>query len=71
MVDNKILFFDCLVIREGNDFEMKVYKKPTHTGQYIRYTSNIALNIKASVISALTRRAKLVCTKYDYLSGEL
>ena len=27
--------------------------------------------IKASVISALTRRAKLVCTKNDYLAEEL
>ena len=64
-------FLDCLIIREGNNLEVKVYKKPTHTGQYIHYTSNVAPNIKTSVISALTRRAKLVCTKNDYLTEEL
>ena len=71
MVNNQMPFLDCLVIREGNNLEVKVYKKPTHTGQYIHYTSNVAPNIKASVISTLTRRAKLVCTKNDYLAEEL
>ena len=40
-------------------------------GQYIHYTSNVAPNIKASVILAFTRRAKLVCTKNDYMVEEL
>ena len=40
-----------------------------YSGQYIHYTSNVAPNIKASVISALTRRTKLVCTKNDYLAS--
>ena len=71
MENNKMPFLDCLVIREDNNLEVKVYKKPTHTGQYIHYTSNVAPNIKASVISALTRRAKLVCTKNEYLAEEL
>merc|ERR1711947_46824 len=71
MVNNQMPFLDCLIIREGNNLEVKVYTKPTHTGQYIHYTSNVAPNIKASVISTLTRRAKLVCTKNDYLAEEL
>ena len=32
MVNNQMPFLDCLVIREGNNLEVKVYKKPTHTG---------------------------------------
>ena len=71
MQNNKMPFLDSLVIREGNSLESKVYKKPTHTGQYFYYTSNVAPNIKASVISALTRRAKLVCTKNEYLAEEI
>ena len=71
MQNNQMPFLDSLVIREGNSLESKVYKKPTHTGQYIHYTSNVAPNIKASVISALTRRAKLVCTKNEYLAEEI
>ena len=61
---------DCLFIREGNNVEVKIYRRTTHTGQYIHHTSNVAPNIKASVISALSRRAKLVCTKNDYLAEE-
>ena len=71
MVNNQMPFLDCLVIREGNNLEVKVYKKPTHTGQHIHYTSNVAPNIKASVISAFIRRAKLVCTKNDYVAEEI
>ena len=71
MVNNQMPFLDCLVIREGNNLEVKVYKKPTLTGQYIHCTSNVAPNINTSVISAPTRRAKLVCTKNAYLAEEL
>ena len=53
MVSNQIPFLDCLVIREGNNLELKGYKKPTHMGQYIHYTSKVAPNIKTLVISAL------------------
>ena len=63
MVNNQMPFLDCLVIREGNNLEVKVYKKPTHTGQYIHYTSNVAPNIKASVTSAVTKTARFVCIK--------
>ena len=57
--------------REGNNLEVKIYKKQTHTGQYIHYTSKVAPNIKASVITAWARRTTLVCTKNDYLAEEL
>ena len=70
MINNQMPFLNCLVIREDSNLEVKIYKKSKHTGQYINYTSNVAPNIKASVISALTRRAKLVCTKNDYLAEE-
>ena len=41
MVNNQMPFLDYLVVKEGNDLEVKVYKKTTHTGQYIYYTSNV------------------------------
>ena len=56
-------FLDFLVISEVNSLEV--------TGQYIHHISNVAPNIKATVISVLTRRAKLVCTKNDYFEEEL
>ena len=51
--------------------QMRKYTKThTHTGQYINYTSNAAPNVKASVISTLGRRAKLVCAKDEYFEEE-
>lgn len=61
---------DWLVIREDSNLRENVYNKPTHTNEYILYTPNVASTIEASVISALSRRAKLVSAKNDYLVEE-
>ena len=35
MVNDQMPFLDSLVIRDGNNLEAKVYKKPTHKGQSV------------------------------------
>ena len=66
--DRKIPFLDCLIERTNEmSLKSKVYKKPTHTGQYINYDSNQPLHVKLSTIKTLVRRAKLLCTeKHDF-----
>ena len=50
MVNNQMPFFDCLVIREGKNLEVKVYKKQhTRVNTFITLL-NVAPNMKASVI---------------------
>ena len=72
MLNNQMPFLDCLVIREGNNFEVKVYKnQQTRVDTFITLLSNAVPNIKASGISELTRRAKLICTKNRYLAEDL
>ncbi|XP_057308242.1 uncharacterized protein LOC130646121 [Hydractinia symbiolongicarpus] len=62
--DDQIPFLDCLIMRkDDNTVKTKVYKKPTHTGQYTNYTSNQPLHVKLSTIKTLTRRAKTICTE--------
>ena len=70
--NGKIPFLDCFISREETgDLNMKVYRKKTHTGQYINYHSNQPLSVKLSALRSLTRRAKIVCTKETELAEEL
>ncbi|XP_067667512.1 uncharacterized protein [Haliotis asinina] len=53
-----------------NNITFSVYRKPTHTDQYIHYLSNHHLQIKRAVVSTLTRRAKSICDP-DHLQTEI
>ena len=66
--DGTLPFLDCLIFRnDENRLGTKVYRKPTHTGQYINFQSNQPFHVKLSTIKTLTRRAKLICTdKSDF-----
>ena len=70
--DETLPFLDCLLTRavEGN-IKTSVYKKATHTGQYINYYSHQPKSVKTSVIKTLTKRAKLLCSEKDDLENEL
>ena len=70
--NGQIPFLDCLVLRtDNNRVKTKVYKKPTHTGQYTNFYSNQPLHEKLSTVKTLARRAKLVCTESTDLKEEL
>ena len=70
--NGQIPFLDCLVSRtDDNRVKTKVYKKPTHTGQYTNFHSNQPLHVKLSTVKTLARRAKLVCTESTDLKEEL
>ncbi|XP_046572643.1 uncharacterized protein LOC124280700 [Haliotis rubra] len=67
--DNKLLFLDVLVQRQGNRLNTSVYRKPTH--QYIYSSSCHSIQVKRGVIVTLTRRAKNICSTPQSLSAEL
>ena len=59
-----IPFLDTLVKPEAdNSLFLTVYRKPTHTDQYIQWDSHHNLTAKYSVISTLTHRAKPVLSQ--------
>ena len=47
-----------------------VYRKPTHTDQYLQWHSNHAISSKYSVISTLMQRVKDVCSTKQQLGEE-
>ncbi|XP_071092696.1 uncharacterized protein [Haliotis cracherodii] len=56
--DNQLPFLDVLVCRNSaNRIQTSVYRKPTHTDQYIHFNSNHPLRTKTGIISTLTKRA--------------
>ena len=67
-----IPFLDILVTPlADNSLSFQMYWKPTHTDQYLQWDSHHSLSSKYSVIGTLTHRAKVVCTNWELLQGEL
>ena len=63
-------FLDVYVERTDVGFETCVYRKPTFTGQYLRWESFSPLKCKLRLISTLVHRALMICTKRR-LNGEI
>ena len=56
-------FLDVYVERTDIGFETSVYRKPTYTGQYLRWESFSPLTRKISLIFILVHRAPMIYTK--------
>ncbi|XP_057298092.1 uncharacterized protein LOC130629018 [Hydractinia symbiolongicarpus] len=58
--DGSIAFLDTLVKRKNGSISVSVYRKPTHTDQYLNVELRHQKSCKESVISALLNRANSV-----------
>ena len=69
--DGSIPFLDTWITpqRDGS-LKTKVYRKPTHTHQYLQWDSHHPISNKYSVISSLMHRAKDVCSSKQSLEEE-
>ncbi|XP_067672623.1 uncharacterized protein [Haliotis asinina] len=63
-------FLDVSLHTTDDGLRTSVYRKPTHTDQYIHYNSCHHPQIKQAIIATLTRRAKALCHP-DALNNEL
>ena len=69
--DGSIPFLDMLIIPdEEGRLNTKVYRKPTHTDQYLHWDSHHSITSKYSVIETLYHRARTVCSNPDHLQNE-
>ena len=69
--NSTIPFLDTLIQRnQDGTISVKVYRKPTHTNQYLSFTSHHSTRSKQSVITALFNRAENVITNHTELKQE-
>ena len=69
--DGSIPFLDTMVKPEADGILfITVYRKPTHTNQYLQWDSCHYLSAKFSVIHILSHRAKTVYSKPELLKQE-
>ena len=69
--DGSIPFLDTIVKPEADGtLSITVYRKPTHTDQYLQWDSHNHLSAKFSVIQTLSHRASTVCSKPELLQQE-
>ena len=70
--DNRLAFLDShpQVLEDGS-IKLKVYRKPTHTDQYLSFSSNHPIEHKLGVIRTLYNRAETIVTTAEDRSAEL
>ena len=59
-----------LLKRNNGEISVLVYRKPTHTDQYLHYNSHHQTSCKESVVSSLFNRAYSIITNKDDLHKE-
>ena len=68
--NGKLAFLDTLPKRNNGKFSVLVHRKPTHTDQYLHYSSHHRTSCKESVISSLFNRAYSMIINKDDLYKE-
>ena len=70
--DGKLPILDSLLTRtDDGTINISVYRKPTHTEQYLSYKSCHPLEHNKSVVNTLVHRAKSIITKPEDQENEL
>ncbi|XP_071105279.1 uncharacterized protein [Haliotis cracherodii] len=70
--ERQLPFLDVRVQKDpDNKLQTSVYRKPTHTDQYLHNSSNHPPQIKRGIIATLARRAVNICSTPQQLKTEL
>ena len=66
----ELAFLNILLKPNNGEISLPVYRKPTHTDQYLHYNSHHQTSCKGSVVSYLFNRAYSIITNKDDLHKE-
>ena len=66
----ELAFLDTLLKRNNRDIFVLVYRKPTHTDQYLHYSSHHQTSCRESVVSSLLNKAYSIISNKDDLHKE-
>ena len=70
--DGSLPFLDTLVtVQEDGSLSTSIYRKPTHTNQYLQWESHHSIANKYSVINSLLHRATNICSSQEQEKEEL
>ena len=70
--DGALPFLDTLVtVEEDGSLSTSIYRKPTHTNQYLQWDSHHSIANKYSVINSLLHRANNICSNQEQKKEEL
>ena len=69
-ISGEIEFLDTLLKRNNREISVWVYRGPTHTDQYLRYSSHHQASCKESVVSFLFNKAYSIISNKDNLHKE-
>ena len=68
--EGKLPFLDLSVHRQDGALRTDVYRKPTHTGRYLSYTSNHPDSAKRSLVQSIFGRRKYITLGPDAVKKE-
>ena len=68
--NRELAFLDTLLKRNNGKISVLIYRKPTHTNQYLNYSSHHRKSCKESVVSSLYNRAYSIITNKGDLHKE-
>ena len=68
--NEELALLDTLLKRNNGEISIFVYRKPTHTDQYLHYRSHHPTSCKESVVSSLFNRAYSIVRNKDDLYKE-
>ena len=69
--NGELAFLDTLLKQNNGEISVLVYRKPTHTDQYLHYSSHHQTSCKESVVSSLFNIAYFIITNKDDLHNFL